>query len=110
MSDEESSLDDFDGLFKEDGHYVEPPRRRPTRAGADSGRVFRSARALHGRVTEGHRRPVFTMREVMGVSTEEICEELGITANNCRVLIYRARMPLRECLEKRWFGGRLSRA
>ena len=99
VSDEESSLDDFDGLFKEDGHYVEPPAPWANRAGADSGRVFRSARALHGRVTEGHR-SVFTMREVMGVSTEEICEELGITANNCWVLIYRARMSLRECLEK----------
>jgi RNA polymerase sigma-70 factor, ECF subfamily len=48
---------------------------------------------------------VFTMREVMGLSTEEICKELKITANNCWVLIYRARMSLRLCLEKRWFGA-----
>ncbi len=46
---------------------------------------------------------VFTMRELMGLETEEICKELGITANNCWVMLYRARMSLRQCLETRWF-------
>jgi RNA polymerase sigma-70 factor (ECF subfamily) len=48
---------------------------------------------------------VFTMRELMGLETEEICKELGITANNCWVMLYRARMNLRQCLETRWFGN-----
>jgi len=47
---------------------------------------------------------VFTMRELMGLETDEICKELGITANNCWVMLYRARMNLRQCLETRWFG------
>lgn len=47
----------------------------------------------------------FALREVMGLETEEICKELGITASNCWVLLYRARMALRDCLEGRWFGG-----
>jgi RNA polymerase sigma-70 factor (ECF subfamily) len=46
---------------------------------------------------------VFAMRELMGLETEEICKELGITANNCWVMLYRARMSLRQCLEARWF-------
>jgi RNA polymerase sigma-70 factor (ECF subfamily) len=46
---------------------------------------------------------VFAMRELMGLETEEICKELGITANNCWVLLYRARMSLRHCLEAAWF-------
>jgi RNA polymerase sigma-70 factor (ECF subfamily) len=46
---------------------------------------------------------VFAMRELMGLETEEICKELGITANNCWVMLYRARMHLRQCLEARWF-------
>lgn len=46
---------------------------------------------------------VFAMRELMGLETEEICKELGITANNCWVMLYRARMSLRQCLEGRWF-------
>jgi RNA polymerase sigma-70 factor (ECF subfamily) len=47
---------------------------------------------------------VFAMRELMGLETGEICKELGITANNCWVLLYRARMGLRQCLEAKWFG------
>jgi RNA polymerase sigma-70 factor (ECF subfamily) len=46
----------------------------------------------------------FMMRELMGLETEEICKELGITANNCWVMLYRARMSLRQCLETRWFA------
>jgi RNA polymerase sigma-70 factor (ECF subfamily) len=104
VSDEESSLDDFDGLFKEDGHYIEPPApwANPEQALSQSEffEVLERCMQALPKVTAR----VFTMREVMGVTTEEICAELGITSNNCWVLIYRARMSLRECLEKRWFA------
>jgi RNA polymerase sigma-70 factor (ECF subfamily) len=30
---------------------------------------------------------------------------LSITSNNCWVLLYRARMALRTCLQQRWFGA-----
>ena len=42
---------------------------------------------------------VFVYREVDGLSTEEICKLLGITPTNFWVIIYRARMLLRKCLE-----------
>jgi len=48
---------------------------------------------------------VFAMREFMGLSTEEICQALSITTTNCWVILHRARMGLRECLELNWFGG-----
>lgn len=47
----------------------------------------------------------FMMREVMGMGTEEICKELGVTSNNCSMLLYRARMGLRACLDQLWFGA-----
>ena len=55
---------------------------------------------------------VFVMREVMGLESDEICKELASTANNLWVILYRARMALRACLEKHWFadGGRRPRA
>ena len=46
----------------------------------------------------------FTYREIDGLSTEEICAQLDITANNCWVLLYRARMLLRKCLERVGLG------
>ncbi len=36
---------------------------------------------------------------------DDICQELGITSNNCGVMLYRARMQLRECLDRQWFKG-----
>jgi RNA polymerase sigma-70 factor (ECF subfamily) len=103
VSDEESSLDDFDPLFLEDGHYVDPPApwANPEQALTQSEFFDVLERCLEALPQVTAR--VFTLREVMGVTTEDICAELGITSNNCWVLIYRARMSLRQCLEKRWF-------
>ncbi len=46
---------------------------------------------------------VFSLREISGLNNEEICKELAITATNYWVLLYRARMGLRQCLEINWF-------
>jgi len=46
---------------------------------------------------------VFVRREVDDVPSEEICKEFGITPNNFWVMLYRARMALRRCLELHWF-------
>lgn len=45
---------------------------------------------------------VFIMKYVDGFESEEICKELGITASNYWVLIHRAKVHLRACLEKNW--------
>ncbi len=47
----------------------------------------------------------FTLREVEGLTTEEICKALDITPTNLWVMITRARMALRDCLTKNWFGA-----
>lgn len=49
---------------------------------------------------------VFWLREVEELSTEEICKILDISATNTMVLLYRARLRLREYLEIHWFGQR----
>ena len=46
----------------------------------------------------------FMMREIDGFSTEEICKVLNISATNSWVMLYRARMWLRQCLENNWFN------
>lgn len=48
---------------------------------------------------------VFMLRELSGLSNEEICDKLNISATNCGVMLYRARMDLRRCLDVRWPGG-----
>jgi RNA polymerase sigma-70 factor (ECF subfamily) len=48
---------------------------------------------------------VFLFREVMELESDEICQELKITATNLWVILYRARMLLRKCLEQNWFAA-----
>lgn len=46
---------------------------------------------------------VFSMREFLGLEVGEISKELEITTSNCWVILHRARMSLRICLQQRWF-------
>ncbi len=46
---------------------------------------------------------VFVLREVDGVSSKEVCEITSISESNLWVMLHRARMGLRECLEVNWF-------
>jgi len=48
---------------------------------------------------------VFMMREILGLETDEICKETGISSSNCWVVLHRARSGLRICLETEWFAG-----
>lgn len=44
------------------------------------------------------------MREIAGMESDEICEALGISQTNLWTLLHRARLRLRTCLERNWFG------
>jgi RNA polymerase sigma-70 factor (ECF subfamily) len=48
-------------------------------------------------------RAVFSLREMDELPTDEVCEALKVTPGNLGVLLYRARMGLRRCLELNWF-------
>ena len=45
---------------------------------------------------------VFMMREFLGFESDEICTQLGITTSNCHVILHRARLKLRGCMETGW--------
>jgi RNA polymerase sigma-70 factor (ECF subfamily) len=47
---------------------------------------------------------VFNLREVDGLESKEVCALLNISENNLWVMLHRARMALRRCLETNWFG------
>lgn len=47
----------------------------------------------------------FMMREFLELESNEICQTLNISTSNLHVLLYRARLRLRECLENRWFNN-----
>ena len=49
-------------------------------------------------------RRVFSLREIDGMKSKEICKELDISASNLWVLLHRARNGLRKCIEKIWIA------
>ena len=105
-ADDETDIEDLqDAVYRQDGHYRESPADWGNpEAALDQRRFFEVLeRCMEGLPKKTAR--VFLMREVMGLETDEICKELAITASNCWVLLHRARMALRECLEGRWFAA-----
>lgn len=100
----EEEGEDFEELFDRRGHWSEPPA-----AWADPEKSLENSQfwavfevCLNGVPAKPGR--VFMMREILGLETDEICKELGISSSNCWVLLHRARLGLRECLSRRWFG------
>jgi len=92
--------------FNADGSWAEAPR-----AWADNpeelseNNQFREV--LHdciGKLPD-NQRSVFSMRELAGEDSDTVCNEMDITPTNLHVMMHRARMALRRCLEMNWFGG-----
>jgi RNA polymerase sigma-70 factor (ECF subfamily) len=107
--DAETGLAGLDALFVEDGHWRDPPATwdDPDRA-LEQKQFFAALEMCLERLPARTAR-AFLMREHLGLETEEICKELAITSTNCWVMLYRARMTLRQCLEVTWFGEQEAR-
>lgn len=91
-----------DALFQRDGHWRQFPSDwgSPERALED--KRFREVFELCAQAMPARAARVFMMREVMDMTTEEICKELAITPTNLWVILHRARLSLRECIETKW--------
>ena len=101
---EEFGTDDVDQLFQADGHRVSAPMDwGDPETSLSRVQFFDVLQACIDRLP-GKLARIFMMREWLGIETEEICKEVGITSTNCFVMLFRARMRLRECLELQWFG------
>ncbi|TAK64207.1 sigma-70 family RNA polymerase sigma factor [Methylobacter sp.] len=48
---------------------------------------------------------VFMLRELVGLEADEVCREAGLSEANYWVIMHRARLRLRECLDIRWFNN-----
>lgn len=110
---EDLAEDDFgqgqvDALFAADGHPMQRPRHwgNPD-ATLEQQDFFRILELCLEKLPPKTAR-IFMMREWLELDTEEICEEVGISPSNAWVILYRARLRLRECLELNWFGDRVT--
>ncbi len=102
---EDIESDPTSDWFGADGHWLEAPkawRANPESLFEDSD--FR--RVLHRCLDAlpALQRDVFVLRELGGEDSGTICNSCNITATHLHVLMHRARMALRGCLDLNWFG------
>ena len=101
---DQSEAEAVDALFLEDGHWRQPPSPWGDPDKALENKAFMAVFEQCARNMPAKTARAFMMREVMELSTEDICKELNVSTTNCWVILHRARLNLRECLEMRWFG------
>ena len=99
---EDADAAEFDALFDESGHWRETPSDWGDPDSLLQQKQFMAALEACLEGLPAKTAQAFLMREHMGFDTPEICKELAVTPTHCWVLLYRARMALRGCLEKTW--------
>lgn len=105
---DEGSRDDqvlLERLFNENHHWQ--PVHRPARwhdpnSQLEDNDFWRVFEACLSNLPEAQSR-VFMMREFVELETHEICVATGATLTNLNVMLHRARLRLRNCLESNWF-------
>lgn len=104
FADDETEQASIDQLFDKKGHWH--LSERPTAwtlpdqsaENQDFWRVFEACLSH----LPAQQAQVFMMREFIEFDTEEICKKMMLTVSHLNVLMYRARLKLRECLENKW--------
>ena len=96
--DRDRRFDDIDevvrGRFAPDGSWRHPPQPMAV-YGAELNRFLEECLEE----VSLNQRMAFVLREVEGLTSEQICKILEVSRTNLGVLLFRARNQLRECLE-----------
>jgi RNA polymerase sigma-70 factor, ECF subfamily len=98
----DNAMDDF---FDQHGHWLEKPQAWNNPDGALEQKQFLSVLSQCLDKLPTKLKALFMMRDVHEIENENICKELNITTTNAWVMLYRARMGLRKCLEIHWVTG-----
>lgn len=107
-SDEENDRFVADGLLKDCWiHELGPQRWSSPGASLDSEMFWQTFHDCSSKLPKKVA-AVFNLREVDGIEGKEICAMLNISDSNLWVMLHRARMALRRCMELNWFGKKES--
>jgi RNA polymerase sigma-70 factor (ECF subfamily) len=100
--------DDFD-FFESDGHFKEAFKAKQEwnkdASNHMENKEFYTVLIKCKSKLKQIQEQVFSMKYLDNIKTEEICELLGITNKNYWVLMHRAKIQLRTCLEKNWINA-----
>jgi RNA polymerase sigma-70 factor (TIGR02943 family) len=107
---EDDGSETIDGLFGANGRRAAPVADWGDAQIASSRREFTATlEACVGQLPPALAQ-VLLMREWMQCETGTICRVLGIAEAECHARLFRARLLLGTCLQRRWFAGRAGEA
>jgi RNA polymerase sigma-70 factor (ECF subfamily) len=101
----ETIANSVDNMFNDTGHWRVAPNEWTVKPDVAYEQqefmdvLFKCLSALPSRLAE-----IFMLREFEEMSTKSICKKLSISESNSWVMLYRARMQLRQCLETNWLN------
>ncbi len=102
-----AAKDPSDGFFDETEHWTQSDKPAEWSidysAALENKDFYRVLNACKKKLQE-IQQSVFVMKYMEDLDAAEICKALGITSSNYWVLIHRAKIQLRTCLEKNWIN------
>ena len=99
--------DELEGLlFEADGHWRRPPSAWGDPDAAFEQKLFWEALGRCLEELPTRQSQAFTLCEMDGVGGTEASKVLGVSTTNIWVILHRARLRLKECLEMNWLGQR----
>jgi RNA polymerase sigma-70 factor (ECF subfamily) len=98
---------DFSDFFDERGHWTQEAAPSSWNVDPDTALEQKDFMAvLHGCLSKmpPKLRDAFVLRELEEATSEEIMKSLDISSSNVWVLLHRARLKLRACVESNWLS------
>lgn len=96
-----------DAYFDANGHWAQGAYPKPLHVDFDDAleaKEFHDALRGCSSKLKQIQSTVFIMKYVDGLESEDICKSLNITTSNYWVIIHRAKVQLRACLQKNWMN------
>jgi len=96
----------YKDTFDEDGHWYKNTTPEKWNCDydsvIDSEEFMKSFELCKDKLPEIHN-IVFCLKYLDGEKSDEVCMKLGISSSNYWIILHRAKLQLRKCLEKNWF-------
>lgn len=102
IQEDDANMDEF---FDDTGHWAEKPLAWDIPHDALEQKQFLSVLQQCIDKLPKKAAAIFNMRDIQELENNEICKELNISTTNAWVMLYRARMGMRKCLEMHWLNN-----
>jgi RNA polymerase sigma-70 factor (TIGR02943 family) len=105
---DETGTSELDKYFDEEGEWKSSAG--PVSWNASGYQILRSKEFLEilqrclSKLSE-HGRSIFVSKYLDELDSEEICKQLDLTSSNYWVIMHRAKLQIRQCIEKNWINA-----